>query len=92
MTRLHVRYDAQSFPEDLVFIETKDRSQFPGPLRPAPSVQGQDDLRRGRRSIRPRCPARFKQEAANLARLTGWKQSEIEMRMEVGGQSVKGAK
>ncbi len=30
VTRLHVRYDAQSFPEDLVFIETKDRSNFQG--------------------------------------------------------------
>jgi hypothetical protein len=37
-------------------------------------------------------PARFKREAVNLAYLTGWKQSEIEARMEVSGQSVKGAK
>lgn len=28
MTRLHVRYDAAHFPEDLVFQETADRSNF----------------------------------------------------------------
>ena len=30
VTRLHVRYDATSFPEDIVFMETKDRSNFQG--------------------------------------------------------------
>ena len=30
VTRLHVRYDANSFPEDLVLQETKDRSNFQG--------------------------------------------------------------
>ena len=30
MTRLHVRYDAGSFPEDLIFIETGDRDNFQG--------------------------------------------------------------
>ena len=37
-------------------------------------------------------PTRFKKEAANLSWLTGWKQSEIEARMEVSGQSVRGVK
>ncbi len=30
MTRLHVRYDGAHFPEDLVFQETGDRSNFQG--------------------------------------------------------------
>src|SRR4029077_11540640 len=30
MTRLHVRYDAEHFPEDLVFQETADRTNFQG--------------------------------------------------------------
>src|SRR5262245_11089905 len=30
VTRLHVRYDAANFPEDLVFQETADRSSFQG--------------------------------------------------------------
>ena len=28
LTRLHVRYDAAHFPEDLTFQETSDRSNF----------------------------------------------------------------
>src|SRR5262245_43328088 len=30
LTRLHVRYDADHFPEDLVFQETADRTNFQG--------------------------------------------------------------
>ena len=30
VTRLHVRYDAEHFPEDLVFQETGDRTNFQG--------------------------------------------------------------
>ena len=28
LTRLHVRYDAVSFPEDLIFVEIGDRANF----------------------------------------------------------------
>ena len=89
VTRLHVRYDAQSFPEDLVFIETKDRSNFQGRYvlrHPWKGTSTCDAVAKYQAAL----PARFKQEAANLARITGWKQSEIEMRMDVAGQSVKG--
>jgi hypothetical protein len=91
VTRLHVRYDAQSFPEDLVFIETKDRSNFQGRYvlrHPWKGTSTCDAVAKYQAAL----PARFKQEAANLSRITGWKQNEIEMRMEVAGQSVKGAK
>jgi hypothetical protein len=37
-------------------------------------------------------PTRFRQEAKNLAGLTGWTQAEIETRMEIGGQSIRGGK
>ena len=30
VTRMHVRYDAETFPEDLVFLETSDRTNFQG--------------------------------------------------------------
>ena len=30
VTRLHVRCDAVSFPEDLIFVETGDRANFQG--------------------------------------------------------------
>ena len=87
VTRLHVRYDAQSFPEDLVFIETKDRGNFQGryvlrhPFKGAATCEAATKYQAG-------LPARFKQEARNLAGLTGWKESEIEARMEAAGQST----
>jgi hypothetical protein len=91
VTRLHVRYDAKSFPEDLVFIETKDRSNFQGRYVLRHPWKGKSTCGAAA-GYAAELPARFKQEAANLARLTGWKQSEIEARMEVAGQSVKGVK
>jgi hypothetical protein len=91
VTRLHVRYDAQSFPEDLALMETADRGNFQGRYVLRHPWQGKtkcDAADKYRASL----PARFKQEASNLANLTGWSQAEIEKRMEVGGQSVRGSK
>jgi hypothetical protein len=39
ITRLHVRYDAQSFPEDITFLETHDRENFQGRYVPPSSDQ-----------------------------------------------------
>ena len=89
VTRLHVRYDAKSFPEDLVFLETKDRGNFQGryvlhhPWKGAPACEA---AQRYRSSL----PTRFQQEARNLAELTGWPLKDIETRMEKTGQSTKG--
>jgi hypothetical protein len=85
VTRLHVRYDAAHFPEDLVFMETHDRENF----------QGRYVLRhlwRGNATCpaadayRASLPARFRQEAQNLSGLTGWDAKEISTRMEAAGQ------
>jgi len=91
VTRLHVRYDAQSFPEDLVFTETKDRSNFQGRYVLRHPFTGKTTCDRGEQ-YQATLPVRFRQEARNLANLTGWKQSEIEVRMEAAGQSMKSAK
>jgi hypothetical protein len=88
VTRLHVRYDAQSFPEDLVFIETKDRSNFQGRYVLRHPWTGKISCDKGEQ-YQATLPVRFRQEARNLAGLTGWKQDEIEARMEAAGQSLK---
>ena len=54
VTRLHVRYDAKTFPEDLVFIETKDRSNFQGRYVLRHPFKGATTCDAGR-SIRPPC-------------------------------------
>jgi hypothetical protein len=91
VTRLHVRYDAASFPEDLTFIETKDRSNFQGRYVLRHPFKGQVACNAGAK-YRASLPARFKKEAASLSALTGWKQAEIEARMEIAGQSLRGRK
>ena len=91
VTRLHVRYDAQSFPEDLALMETGDRTNFQGRYILRYPWQGKASCPAGEK-YRASLPARFREGAQNLARLTGWPQSEIESRMAAGGQSLRGGK
>ncbi len=71
MTRLHVRYDARSFPEDLVFQETADRASFQGryilrhPWKGDAKCEAAERYRRARQ-------VRAEREAGNLSSLTGW--------------------
>jgi hypothetical protein len=88
VTRLHVRYDATSFPEDIVFMETRDRSNFQGRYVQHHPWQGQSscDTAAGYRSG---LPARFASEAKNLENLTGWTRKDIEARMAQTGQPLR---
>jgi hypothetical protein len=80
LTRLHVRYDNAHFPEDLVFQETGDRTNFQGRyvLRHAwtggETCAAAIDYRRALRDRRAR-------EAEQLARLTGWNIADIRQKM-----------
>ena len=80
ITRLHVRYDAAHFPEDLVFQETADQSNFQAryvmrhPWKGDTSCEG---YREYRKSVRER---RVK-EAETLANLTGWDVRSIRRKM-----------
>jgi hypothetical protein len=95
VTRLHVRYDAQSFPEDLNFIETSDRENFQARyVLHHPYVGDGADAGLScdaAKSYRASLPARFKHEADNLADLTGWPQNTIATRMAATGQPISGA-
>src|SRR5262245_22151346 len=76
VTRLHVRYDAAHFPEDLVFQETADRSSFQGRYVLRHPWKGEakcEAAEHYRRSLR----ARGEQEAGTLATLTGWPIEQI---------------
>ena len=87
VTRLHVRYDAKSFPEDLNFIETSDRDNFQGRyILRYPSNAAETCA--AAKSYRASLPARFKAEADNLANLTGWSRDDIAKRMTAAGQDI----
>ena len=80
LTRLHVRYDGAHFPEDLVFQETPDRSNFQGRfvLRHAWSGPATCDVAAEyRRSVWQR----QLDEAQRLAALTGWQLATIRTKM-----------
>jgi hypothetical protein len=83
ITRLHVRYDARSFPEDLMFQETADSSNFQGryimrhPFKGTASCPAAEDYRRS-------LEIRHAQEAATLSTLTGWRIEDIRQKMKKG--------
>lgn len=85
VTRLHLSYDAEHFPEDLFFKQTGDRSNFQGryilrhPYKGETRCEAAEDYRAA-------LPERFEQEAQTLARLTGWDIDDIRARMKDGGQ------
>jgi hypothetical protein len=92
VTRLHLRYDARTFPEDLTFQVTGDRENY----------QGRYILRHPWRGDYKECKAageyantlveRWDTEAESLARLTGWSIDDIRAKMAEGGYSAAALK
>lgn len=88
VTRLHVRYDATTFPEDLMFQVTGDRSNY----------QGRYVLRHPWRGDYGQCEEagqyaeglvkRWDKDAETLQKLTGWELEEIRAKMADGGYSA----
>jgi len=79
-TRLHLRYDREHFPEDLMLSETRDNSTFQGRyilrhpwLGPVTCPEAEN--------YRRELPTRLALEAATLARLTGWRIEDIRKNM-----------
>lgn len=80
ITRLHVRYTRDKFPEDLMFQETSNRQFFQGRyiLRHPFSGEIQCEEAQGYRRV---LSERFEREAQTLAQLTGWNIQEIRKKM-----------
>ncbi len=88
VTRLHVSYDANTFPEDLMFKETGDRSNYQGRYVLRHPWQG-DSQCEAAESYKADLPKRFEKEAQTLASLTGWDIDDIRARMGENGQSFE---
>ena len=86
VTRLHVRYDGEHFPEDLVFQETGNRENFQGryvlrhAFTGAIACGAADSYRASLRD-------RHEREARSLASLTGWDVNDIRRKMSLAGDS-----
>jgi len=80
VTRLHLRYDATTFPDDLKFVETGDRTNYQGryvmrhPWGGVAACSEADDYYS---SVRDR----QNDNAKRLIRLTGWEKTEVEKMM-----------
>lgn len=83
VTRLHVRYDAEHFPEDLVFQETGDRSNYQGRyvIRRPWTGEASCDISQYQASVRER----QEREAQQLANLTGWDVNDIREKIPFAG-------
>lgn len=71
ITRVHVRYTRNKFPEDLMFHETGDRDNFQGRYVMNHPFKGTANCEAGkkyRQALRPR----LEKQAGTLANLTGW--------------------
>src|SRR5207244_10446140 len=80
VTRLHVRYDAAHFPEDLVFQETADRAIYHGRYilrHPWKGTEACEAAKRYGEELRSRAD----REAQTLAALTSWPIEEIRTKM-----------
>jgi len=82
LSRLHVRYDAAHFPEDLVFQETADRENFQGRYVLRHPWQGEATCPEAA-TYRSDLARRREQEAATLAALTGWDVDRIRGKMNL---------
>ncbi len=88
VSRLHVRYDREHFPEDLVFQQTGDRMNFQGryvlrhPWKGGDRCSAATSYRRG-------LPQRWEEEARSLAGLTGWDLNNIRGKMNLRAAAGK---
>jgi hypothetical protein len=87
VTRLHVRYDGAHFPEDLVFQETGDRSNFQGRYVMRHAWTGSDTCSEVA-VYRKELAARREREAQNLASMTGWDINEIRRKQGPGPRAA----
>jgi hypothetical protein len=76
VSRLHVRYDAAHFPEDLVFQQTSDQNTFQGRYVLRHPWKGPSQCLEATR-YNGDLSARQEKEAQTLAQLTGWNIDEI---------------
>jgi hypothetical protein len=91
VTRLHVRYDAQHFPDDLRFQETGDQSNFQGRYVLRHAWQGSDNCE-AVQAYRAQLETRHEQEAQTLATLTGWDINDIRRKMGLHPSGMSASK
>jgi hypothetical protein len=88
ITRLHVRYTRNKFPEDLMFQTTSNRESFQGRYVLQHPFTGNLQCPAGREYKRS-LSRRFEKEAQTLAQLTNWKIQDIRQKMQLSVGNFK---
>ncbi len=81
VTRLHLRYNANNFPDDLQFQVTSDRQNFQGRYILRNKWTGSDQCEMATR-YRKELPKQVAKEAQNLHDITGWDLKKIHAKLE----------
>jgi hypothetical protein len=84
VTRLHVRYDAETFPEDLKFHQTGDRQNFQGRYVLRHAYTGEMKCEAAT-AYKKAVNERQQTEIKTLANLTGWERSYIRGKITSSG-------
>jgi len=82
ISRLHIRYTRNKFPEDPMFQETSNRESFQGRYVLQHPFTGDLQCAAGR-EYKQSLPKRFEQEAQTLAKLTNWNIQDIRRKMKL---------
>lgn len=82
ITRLHIRYARDQFPEDLMFQETANRQFFQGRYVLRHPFKGDMNCQAGQQYQRS-LPERFERETQTLAKLTAWNIQDIRKKMNL---------
>ena len=77
LTRLHVRYSADTFPEDLIFQETQDQENFQARYVLQHAWNGSPTACEAAKTYFEQVNKRKEQEAETLADLTGWNLEDV---------------
>jgi len=88
VTRLHVRYDAKSFPEDLKFKTTGNKQNFQGRYVLRHAYEGEMKCEAAR-DYKVAVNKRRDKEVKTLANLTGWDRTKIWSDIEESGKGAK---
>jgi len=88
VTRLHVRYDAKSFPEDLKFKTTGNKENFQGRYVLRHAFEGEMRCEAAK-DYKKMVNERREKEVKTLANLTGWDRKDIWADIEDAGKGVK---
>ncbi len=85
VTRLHLRYDNKTFPDDLRFQETKDTQNYQARYVLRHPWKGDYNKCEASKSYKSTLPTRFNKEAETLANLTGWDINDIRKKLDFTG-------